>query len=275
MTLQLGDVQTTALIPVAIKANETLKKNARIKDDVAVEIIRHLEMDTKPFDKFLSHEGVVARTVMLDRMVKDFVAKNPDTVIANLGAGFDNRFSRVDNGRISWFDVDLSDSIAARKKVFDERERVTMIAGSVLEDEWCALVKAEVQKKNAPVLFLAEGLFMYFSMEEIRAFLSIIKSEFPPRNPYCRAEQSTLRQQPKAPRHCKKYERRLQKRHLERSGNRRPVRRNQLCGRAQLQRRDEKALNSRLALRKNPAKDERPLGDVYLVVRNGGIKNDK
>lgn len=179
MTLQLGDVQTTALIPVAIKASETLRKNARIKDDVAVEIIRHLEMDTKPFDKFLSHEGVVARTVMLDRMVKDFVSKNPDAVIANLGAGFDNRFARVDNGKISWFDVDLPDSIAARKKVFDERERVTMIAGSVLEDEWCALVKAEIQKKNAPVLFLAEGLFMYFSMEEIRAFLSILKANFP------------------------------------------------------------------------------------------------
>jgi len=47
MTLQLGDVQTTALIPVAIKASETLRKNARIKDDVAVEIVRHLEMDTK------------------------------------------------------------------------------------------------------------------------------------------------------------------------------------------------------------------------------------
>ena len=96
MTLQLGDVQTTALIPVAIKANETLKKNARIKDDVAVEIIRHLEMDTKPFDKFLSHEGVVARTVMLDRMVRDFIAKNPLAVIVNLGAGFDNRFSRAE-----------------------------------------------------------------------------------------------------------------------------------------------------------------------------------
>ena len=32
MDLQLGDVQTTALIPLAIKANETKRANARIKD---------------------------------------------------------------------------------------------------------------------------------------------------------------------------------------------------------------------------------------------------
>ena len=57
ITLQLGDVETTALIPVAIKANETLRKNPRVKDDTAVEIIRHLEMDTSKFDKFMSHEG--------------------------------------------------------------------------------------------------------------------------------------------------------------------------------------------------------------------------
>ena len=40
MELKLGDVQTTALIPLAVKANETLRKNARIKDQKAVEIIK-------------------------------------------------------------------------------------------------------------------------------------------------------------------------------------------------------------------------------------------
>lgn len=32
MELKLGDVQTTALIPLAIKASETLRKNPRIND---------------------------------------------------------------------------------------------------------------------------------------------------------------------------------------------------------------------------------------------------
>lgn len=178
MTLQLGDVQTTALIPLAIKANETLRKKARIKDDMAVKIIKHLNMDTTPFDKFMSHEGVIARSVMLDKMVKDFVAQYPESIIVNLGAGFDNRFARVDNGKISWFDVDLPDSITARKKAFEERERVTMIAGNILEEEWCKPIKAELIKKERKILFLAEGLFMYLTLTEISKLLSILKANF-------------------------------------------------------------------------------------------------
>ena len=178
LSLELGDVQTTALIPVAIKASETLRKNARIRDEVAVKIISHLKLDTAPFDKFLSHEGVIARTIMLDHMVKNFIAGNPECVIVNIGSGFDNRFSRVDNGKITWFDLDLPDSITARKKVFEERERVTMIAGNALSDEWCDIVKVKIQQKAAPVLFLAEGLFMYLTFDEIKKLLSILKENF-------------------------------------------------------------------------------------------------
>ena len=36
MDLKLGDVQTTALIPLAIKASETMRPKARIKDEKAV-----------------------------------------------------------------------------------------------------------------------------------------------------------------------------------------------------------------------------------------------
>ncbi|MBQ8927374.1 MAG: class I SAM-dependent methyltransferase [Oscillospiraceae bacterium] len=179
MDLKLGDVQTTALIPLAVKASETLRKDARIKDRKAVEIIRALHIDTKQYDKFLSHEGVVARTIMLDRQVKGIIGKHPDTVIVNVGAGFDNRFERLDNGRIRWFDLDLPDAIAARKKAFPERERVTMIAGNALEDGWCPPVQEALAGSTSKPVFLAEGLFMYLTLAQIRTFLEILKRNFP------------------------------------------------------------------------------------------------
>ena len=40
ISLKLGDVETTALIPVAIKASESLRKNARVYDDVAVKMVQ-------------------------------------------------------------------------------------------------------------------------------------------------------------------------------------------------------------------------------------------
>ncbi|ORT98838.1 Tetracenomycin polyketide synthesis O-methyltransferase tcmP [Anaerovibrio sp. JC8] len=178
MDLQLGDVQTTALIPLAIKASETLRPNPRIKDPMAVEIIRTLHIDTKPYDKFMSHEGVVARTIMLDRQLKEIIEENPDTVVVNLGAGFDNRFQRMDNGKIWWFDIDLPDSIAARKKAFPEQDRVTMIAGDVLNDSWCAAVNKKLTGRQGKPVFIAEGLFMYFTLEQISTFLNVLKSNF-------------------------------------------------------------------------------------------------
>jgi len=140
MELTLGDVQTTALIPLAIKANETKRSNARIKDEMAVKIIETIGVDTRPYDKFMSHEGVVARTIMLDKSLKEIIRQNPDCAIVNMGCGFDNRFERVDNGKILWFDLDLPDSIAVRKKAFPQRERVTMIAGSVLDSAWTKFI---------------------------------------------------------------------------------------------------------------------------------------
>ena len=179
MELQLGDIQTTAIIPLAIKANETLRPNARIKDQKAVEIIRALNIDTKPYDKFLSHEGVVARTIMLDRQLKGILKKAPDTVIVNIGAGFDNRFARMDNGKLWWFDLDLPDAIAARRKAFPEQDRVTMIAGDALKDAWCDAVKDKLTGRKGKPVFIAEGLFMYLTMDQIRTLLEVLKNNFP------------------------------------------------------------------------------------------------
>lgn len=179
MELKLGDVQTTALIPLAIKANETMRKKPRIKDQKAVEIIKALKINTKQYDKFMSHEGVIARTIMLDSQLKGIIKKAPDTVIVNVGAGFDDRFSRMDNGKIAWFDLDLPDAIAARRKAFSERQRVTMIAGNALDNDWCEPVQQALAGRKSKPVFIAEGLFMYLTLDQVRTFLEVLKNNFP------------------------------------------------------------------------------------------------
>ncbi|MCM1268714.1 MAG: class I SAM-dependent methyltransferase [Bacteroidales bacterium] len=173
MDLQLGDVQETALIPLAVRANETKRKNARIHDEKAVEIIETLKVDTKDIDKFFSHEGVVARTIMFDRTLKKLLEKYPNAVCVNIGCGLDDRFSRVDNGKIRWFNVDLPDSIEVRRKVFAETEREHMLAGNILKNDWIRdIPKADM------VIVIAEGLLMYFSKEQVRTILNNLTDSF-------------------------------------------------------------------------------------------------
>ena len=75
MELQFGDIQETALITLAIRASETARPNARIRDQKAKEIIDTLGVDVSRFDSFMSHEGVVARTIMYRDQLKELISK--------------------------------------------------------------------------------------------------------------------------------------------------------------------------------------------------------
>ncbi len=169
----LGDVQETALIPLAIRANETERKTARIHDNKAVAIIRELDVDTEKLDRFFSHEGVIARTVMFDEAVKKLLRKYPGAVCVNIGCGLDDRFTRVDNGKVRWFHVDLADSIEMRKHFFHETEREHMLGADILRAGW-----TEQIPKNKVVIVIAEGLFMYFSKEQVQTVLNSITGSF-------------------------------------------------------------------------------------------------
>ena len=85
MNLQFGDVQETALITLAIRASETARPNARIRDEKAQEIIQALDVDVSKFDPFLSHEGVVARTILYRDQLRKLIDQYPDAVCINLG----------------------------------------------------------------------------------------------------------------------------------------------------------------------------------------------
>ena len=80
MDLKFGDIQETALIPLAIKASETSRPNARIRDLKAKEIIDSLGVDVSKYDPFMSHEGVVARTIMYRDQLKVLLRQYPDAV---------------------------------------------------------------------------------------------------------------------------------------------------------------------------------------------------
>ena len=182
MDLQFGDIQETALITLAIRASETSRPNARIRDPKAKEIIDALGVDVSKFDPFLSHEGVVARTIIFREELKRLLKLYPDAVCINLGCGFDDKFSQVDNGKLTWFDVDLPDQIAVRRKVFQDRDRCTMMDGDALDGAWTKNIP-----KSDMYLIVMEGVLEYFSKEQVKTCLNMLCDCFP--HGYLLAEQ--------------------------------------------------------------------------------------
>ncbi|MCR5303488.1 MAG: class I SAM-dependent methyltransferase [Lachnospiraceae bacterium] len=173
MDLKFGDIQETALIPLAIKASETARPDARIKDEKAKEIIETLGVDVSKYDPFMSHEGVVARTIMYRTALKNLLKQYPDALCVNLGCGFDDKFSQVDNGHVTWFDVDLPDQIAVRRKVYEDRDRCTMMDGSALDGEWTK----NLPKKDMNIIVM-EGVLEYFSRDQVKTCLNMLCDSF-------------------------------------------------------------------------------------------------
>lgn len=99
--ISMQGVPETMLQTLYARAAYSGKPKHKFYDAKAVEIVSKLDYDfSKAAKDSMMSNGVIARTILLDRMVEDFVRENPDGVVVNIACGLDTRFYRVDNGRI-------------------------------------------------------------------------------------------------------------------------------------------------------------------------------
>jgi O-methyltransferase involved in polyketide biosynthesis len=119
---------------------------------------------------------VVVRTRLLQDAIRKFLAAHPAGVVINLAAGLDNRFTELDNGQVRWFDLDLPEVMAVRKKYIQESERRTFIASDVLDYAW--MDQLGLADETVPVLVVAEGLLPYLPEDKARALLSALADRF-------------------------------------------------------------------------------------------------
>lgn len=156
------------------RAQYSKSKNNKFYDAKAVELVDKIDYDfsTAAKDSTMG-KGVIARTIVFDELVHNFIEKNPDCTVVNIACGLDTRFYRMDNGKITWFNLDLPETIAIRDQIFGESGRVSTIGISALDPAWAKEVKV-----RGKMLFIIEGLSMYLTAEENGQILKIIRGNF-------------------------------------------------------------------------------------------------
>ena len=156
------------------RAKYSRKKNAKFYDAKAIELVDKIDYDFSKAEKDSTmSNGVIARTIVFDELVKDFINKNPDCTVVNIACGLDTRFYRMDNGRIIWYNVDLPETIEVRDAIYHESGRVSTIGISATDPAW-----ADKVTKRGKMLFIIEGLSMYLTSDENAQMLSIIRDKF-------------------------------------------------------------------------------------------------
>ena len=99
---KLSGMPETMLQTVYARAKETKTRGA-IKDTKAVQLVDKIDYDFSLADKDPAmHSGVVARTIVLDKLVKKYLAKNKGAVVVNIACGLDTRCYRM-SGYEHWY----------------------------------------------------------------------------------------------------------------------------------------------------------------------------
>ena len=118
------------------------------------------------------HSGVIARTIVLDKLTSAWLAAHPGAAVVNIACGLDTRCYRME-GYAHWYNLDLPETIAVREKLLPETGNISQIAMSAMDD-W----GGEIAEQGTPVLVIIEGLTMYLSEADVQRIFEVIAGRF-------------------------------------------------------------------------------------------------
>ena len=170
--IKLAGVPETMLQTIYARAKESRGRGA-IHDAKAEEITQKLDYDFSLADKDTAmRSGVIARTIVLDRLTKEWLGTNPGAVVVNIACGLDTRCYRM-SGYAHWYNLDLPETMAVREKLMPESGAISQIAMSAMDD-W----GGEISEQNVPVLVVIEGLTMYLNAKDVQQIFTVISKRF-------------------------------------------------------------------------------------------------
>ncbi|MEH7308993.1 class I SAM-dependent methyltransferase [Neobacillus drentensis] len=192
MLLDLQSVQGTMLIPLWGRATASEKNPEILYDKEAIKIIAGCDFDFTEIAKTFGEYGgisYIVRARKIDDIIRAFIEKHPRASIVNIGAGLDTTFSRVDNGTINWYNLDLPDAIAFRNSLIPDSPRNISIAKSFFDCSW--FDEVTFNEENG-ILFISAGVFYYFQEKQLKEIIQKMTLHFPGGEMYFDAESKMM-----------------------------------------------------------------------------------
>ena len=172
-------VAETLLLALYARALQARQPDPLIRDEVAVALVEQIDYDFAR-SKMHHHDQIftLMRVAEFDRRARDFLARHPQAVVVHIGCGLDTRFERVAAAyeAATWYDLDLPEVIALRRQLIAEGERRRYLACSVFDGAWLEEVSVHAGR---PFLFLAEGVFPYFTEAQVKGLFLTFMARFP------------------------------------------------------------------------------------------------
>ncbi len=113
------------------------------------------------------------RSRNMDCLIREFLSKRKDGVVVQLGCGLETTFSRNDNGKSLWYEVDLPEVIEYRRQLIRESERDIYVPCDAFTSVW--IKKAREENPDCPIMVVAGGLFHYFGKDKVLSLMRMMQ----------------------------------------------------------------------------------------------------
>ena len=169
-------VANTLFVPLVARIAISREFPEYFYDPKALELEPYLPDGVAKGASQYTNMASVSRYYNMDKMVTAFSRKHTNCNVVYLGAGLETAYDRLSEKlpSVNWYECDLPEVIEARKKVFGQREKETLLPGDMFKMEW-----AKELDSNLPTLLIISGVFQYFHEEEIIAFIKDCSKAFP------------------------------------------------------------------------------------------------
>lgn len=170
-------IPSNLLKPLWLRSRESLVDNGLVYDPIAARACQRCQLAPECFSGDIDQKQLLHATLtqLCDQHVSDFIKRNPDGWIVNVGAGLDTRFYRVDNGRCHWLELDVTENLLWRQKLFHNSERYHHVCGSVDDLSW--LEQLPVPEKT-PVMIVCEHALLDCSEKQVAKFIQALGCHF-------------------------------------------------------------------------------------------------
>ncbi|EPZ8240042.1 class I SAM-dependent methyltransferase [Vibrio fluvialis] len=163
--------------PLWLRSRESLVDNGLVYDPIAATACQRCLLAPECLSGDIDQKQLlhVTLTQLCDQQVRSFLEAHPDGWIINVGAGLDTRFYRVDNGRCHWLELDITENLLWRQKLFHSSERYQHCCGSVTDLSWLDSLPVP---EYAPILIVCEHALLDGDRAQVSRFIRALGLNF-------------------------------------------------------------------------------------------------
>lgn len=172
----LNEVSKTLYVPMGGRIYATKHFPHIFYDDMSIKLQDKIPEESLKYSLQSQYTFMASaiRSKKIDEVIKDFLDNNKDSNIIELGCGLETTYFRVGNKESKWYEIDLEEVILLRKEIIPEQDNMVYISSSIFDDDVIEKLKEKCGDK--PTLFIASGLFHYFTEDMVLSLLNKFKS---------------------------------------------------------------------------------------------------